>query len=509
MQLLVAQDFVCNGAIMYKPSRWLFLSAIFLLVAVDCFAGQIRAYVAPFAVTGTANRDELRAALQTLLMSRLSSDTIVAVESEVNADLTISGSYLAFGKVFSLDAVAKSKEGAVLVRAFEQGESQEEMLVAAGKLAKTLASGIDKNYLQASQLPNPSAVVLPRRTAVIEPATTGPSDIIRSENARNTFGVGWISQKLAGEMTGITLGRKLGNNEREIFITGNHGLYYYLLGKEMTLQAEIALPANQKILGVDSIDLDNDGTPEIYLTVLNGNDLASQVWIPEGKTLKKVSEILPYFFRAISFQGKERKLYAQQLGRDGSYYGDLYEVARKGTSIEIKDPLKLPRGANIFNVNMLPTKDGKGFFIVLNSDGYLLVYNEKRENVWKSSDKYGGSELFLSKEDMLEMRNIGNPYKQTFLEQRLTVTKDGEIIVPKNDGFFIVGNSRSYTKNTIYAFAWNGVMLDELWHTKQSQNYLADYLYDEKSKELILLEVVLKAGILEDGASAVSIKKVE
>ena len=107
------------------------------------------------------------------------------------------------------------------------------------------------------------------------------------------------------------------------------------------------------------------------------------------------------------------------------------------------------------------------------------------------------------------MQTTGTPRRKIFLQQRITVTKGGEVIVPKNDGFLVIGNNRAYSKNSVFAFAWNGVMLDELWHTKQSQNYLADYRYDEGSKELLLLEVVKKAGIIEKGASALFIKKVE
>ena len=72
-----------------------------------------------------------------------------------------------------------------------------------------------------------------------------------------------------------------------------------------------------------------------------------------------------------------------------------------------------------------------------------------------------------------------------------------------------MGDSRSYNKNSIYAFAWNGATLDELWHTKLSQNYLSDYLYDEARKELLLVEVVKKEGLIDMGASAISVKKIE
>ncbi len=488
---------------MHKRSRWLLPSAIFLLLAVDCFAGQIKAYIAPFTVTGTANRDELKLTLQNLLMSRLSNDSVMAIESAEIADISVKGSYIAFGKVFSIDAVAKSREGKVLIRAFEQGESQEELLQAVGKLAKTLVTGIEKNYIQ-HEVIQATAAVAPG----VEPVAP-PKDIVRVETVKNPAGSAWISQKLEGELTGVAIGRNLGNNEREVFISGSRSLKYYRMGKELTLLAEVTLPGYQKILGIDSADLDKDGVPEIYLTVMSNDDLASEVWSPEGTSLKKIAGKLPYYFRAFTFQGKSRQIYAQQMSRTADYYGDLYEVTKKGSVFDIANPLKVPRGANIFNTGMITTKEGKNCFVVLNQDRYLLVFDEKGAELWRSSDKYGGSENFITKEDLQDIRLTGSPLRKIFLEQRITISKDGEVIVPKNDGFFIVGNSRSFTKNSLFAFTWNGLMLDELWHTKPSQNYLSDYVYDEEQKQLLLLEVVKKEGLYDKGASALSIKRVE
>jgi len=496
---------------MQKPSRWLFLCAVFMLAALDCSAGQIKAYVAPFAVTGTANSAELKGTLQELLMSRLSNDTVIAVDSTEQADISIKGSYVAFGKVFSIDAAAKSSAGKVLVRAFEQGESQEELLPAVGRLAKALLAGIDKNYAaRETTQPAPAPPkAAPAALATSETQPPAPKDIVRMATAGDLAVTGWISQKLEGEFVGMALGRKLGSNEREIFIAGNRSLQYFRMGTELTLVAGITLPVYQKILAIDSADLDNDGTPEIYLTIISDDTLTSEVWTPEGTSLKKIGEKLPYYFRAVSMQGRDNRIYAQQSGQGSDFYGDLYELTKKGTQFTIVNPLKLPREANIFTIGMFQSKEGKNRFVALTQDGYLLVFDETGKNLWKSSDKYGGTETFFSREDLADMRITGAPQRKIFLEQRITVTKNGEIIVPKNDGFFVIGNNRAYTKNTVFAFAWNGVMLDELWHTKQSQNYLADYSYDESSKELVLLEVVKKAGIIDKGASAVLIKRVE
>jgi len=496
---------------MQKTTRWLFLTVFFLLPAGTVHAGQIKAYVAPFSVTGATSSAELRNTLQNLLLSRLSTDTVLAVESPEGADISIKGSYIAFGKVFSIDAVAKNSSGNVLIRAFEQGENQEEVLLAIGKVAKTLLSGIEKSVGKIEAVPLPTAA--PAKSLIVSAVppvvkAEPQSDIVRVATVAE-LASGWMSQKMAGELVGIALGRTLASGEREVFIAGIHSVQYFLQGKEMKLQAEVTLPVYQQLLAIETADLDSDGLPELYLTIINGDELVSEVWTAEGAALKKLSEKLPYFFRALSVQGQEQKIYAQQSARESDFYGDLYEVKKKGGLIGISNPIKLPRHANIFNTAIILNKEGQRFFLVLKQDGYLLVFDEAGKNLWESSDKYGGSESFFTREDLANMQTTGTPRRKIFLQQRITVTKSGEIIVPKNDGFFVIGNNRSYSKNSVFAFAWNGVMLDELWHTKQSQNYLADYRYDERSKELLLLEVVKKAGIVENGATALFIKKVE
>ncbi len=236
---------------MQKATRWLFLSALFLLTAVASHAGQLKVYVAPFAVTGAANGAELKSTLQNLLMSRLSNDAVIAVESPEGADISIKGSYIAFGKVFSIDAAAKSSSGAVLVRAFEQGESQEEVLSAVNKVAKTLLSGIEKSSGKIGTAQPPA--VAPASSLIVSnvsPVVKAPpqSDIVRVATVAELAASGWISQKMPGELVGIAVGRTLASGEREVFIAGIHSVQYFLQGKELKLQAEITLPVYQQLL---------------------------------------------------------------------------------------------------------------------------------------------------------------------------------------------------------------------------------------------------------------------
>jgi len=465
--------------------------------------------VPPFAVTGGQNRDELKGNLQTLLSSRLSGEGLLAVESPAAADITVSGSYLVFGKIFSLDAVAKSSTGAVLARAFTQGSSQDELIPAMGKLAKMLADDVAKLNIPASA---PSAVLIPSRQASHGAATERaravpqtPPDIIRAQNQVKPDNSGWVSQRLVGVLNNIALGRVL-DGEREIFMTGDRTLRYYLQGKEMRLVAERSFAGDEKVLTVDTADLDGDGVPEIYLTMMKGDTLASQVWRPEKNTLVKVADNLQYFFRGIALRGKEKRIYAQERGINEDYYGDVYELVKSGANFSLKNPIKLPRFGNIFNFNMFTDAQGKSYYILFNPDGYLLVYSQELEQLWKSSDKFGGSETYFSRRTDPTQISLT---RYRFLDQRITVTTAGEIIVPENSGFFVVGDSRSYSKSAVVAFNWNGSSLVEDWRTRQSQDYMPDYVFDDAAKMLIVLEVVQKEGIMAKGASVVAIKKVD
>jgi hypothetical protein len=175
----------------------------------------------------------------------------------------------------------------------------------------------------------------------------------------------------------------------------------------------------------------------------------------------------------------------------------------------MKNPLKLPRFGYLNNFNQL--KDGAGnlLTLVFNDDGYLIVFDQQGKELWRSTDKLGGSDVSYKLDDSQNMRFTGSRYRWRFLDQRITVLASGEVVVPQNSGTFVVGNQRLYKKSTVYGFAWNGSILEERWHLKENPSYLADYVLDEERKELLLLQVVKKAGIKEKGASVLAVKKLD
>jgi hypothetical protein len=506
------------GGIMKKQAIALVI-LLSMLIAVPAMAAQVRVFVADMNAIGAQNKDDMKATLQMLLSSRLNSDKIIAVGSVAEADVVVSGTYVTIGKVFSVDAMARTVAGRTLTRAFVQGEGQDELIPAVGKLADKLSVELDKIYAGGQ-------VAAPAVSAMLPPSTTAPapksefikadqqqvrqvstSEFIKPTEYERSNGGGWLSKRLDGAANLMALGKSLPDGGREIFLAENIRLTYYRQSAEMKQVTAVDFLNSEKIISLDTLE-GGDGTLEIYVTIIRSGELASQVWQVKGDKLVQIVKDLPYYFRTMSLAGGARKLYAQTMGRDEDYYGEVAEASRVGTTITLKNPVKMPRYGQLYSFNQFRDRDGKTFTVVVNPDGYLVVYDQGLTEMWRSNDKFGGSELFFQK-DAANARAAGGYFRSVFMNQRIQVTTKGEVLMAKNDGFMVMGDSRTYKKGAVFNLVWNGSNLEERWHTRDTQNYMPDYFFDEARNELLLLQMVQRPAMGTIGATSLAIKKVE
>ncbi|MDD2850590.1 MAG: VCBS repeat-containing protein [Desulfuromonadaceae bacterium] len=468
--------------------------SIMVFTAVDsAWSAPAAVYVTEFHVIGANKPEELKKTIQTLLLSRLTTEKIATQATATGAELHVSGSYIASGTVFSLDAVAATTAGAFLARAYTQGNSPDDLIPAVNKLAVSLSEGIAKGVAAPLAPPPAASAVSAVPDIIIPPPTISAAGQL-------------VIHKMPGALTGLALGKTLAHGERELFTIGTQSLRYYHQGAGLRLVAEIPYKVYEQLIAVDSADLDNDGSPEIYVTVMNGEQLASQVWVVDGTALKQIAGPLPYFFRSITGNGGVKKLYGQQISNSADFSGPIAEVVKTGDGYALKNPLTLPKQANLYNFNMITNAKGEQTPIVIERSGSLKVFSAAGDDLWKSSEEFGGSEGGFRRTDLSE----SSGFRRVFIEQRIILTSSGELFVPRNSSSWFMMNKHSYSKSSLYKFAWNGVDLNEKWHTKQNDYYLADFAYDESSHELLLLEVVAKEeGIFDKGASRLVIRKVD
>ena len=510
-----------------KIRRMVFTALLLILAPCLSLAAPLKTYVAEFAVVGAPNGDALKSALPGLLTSRLNQEMIQFVEKADSADVLITGSYALFGKMFSVDVLVKNKLSGSMSKVFEQGESQDELLPAFGRLARKLERELAKaapvvTVPVAAQSPVASSPVLSPVHAPIAAAPPAAAykveaPQIKAEEsyvvksglpARNTPG-SWTSEPIAGVFSSLALGRTLASGEREIFVAGERTLRYYRKGADLKQVAEISIPVSAKVLAVDTADLDGDGVPEIYVSIIDRKSVSSRVYRPTDTGLELLVDNQPWLYRGIGPDMKGRTIFVQALSNKGEYQEDVAELVKNGIRFETRKNRALPRHGTIFNFSRYNDASGSEKWAVLDEDGYLIVYAADGNELWKSSDKFGGSDSYFNYDSVAQLRSKGDKYRWNFLEQRITALADGTLILPRNEGIFSIGNNRSYSKHTLFGLAWNGAMYREAWHTRQSPSYLADYAFDTTTREVVLLEVVQKAGLVGAGKTAISINKLD
>jgi hypothetical protein len=476
----------------------------------NALAAAQKIQVADFTITGAENASELKIVLKNLLSTRIATDDIIAVDSADGVIAKITGSYSSFGKTFSIDASVQSADGETLGQRYAQGESPNDLIPAIGKLAAQL-----RPLLPAKRPAAPApAAALP---APVSPASAAANDVnVISKPAEDVVRAAPAAQsvtqqtRIEGTLIGIAPGRVLPGKEREFVVADAKGVYLYRQADSLKKVAEYTIKTGGKILTLDTADVDNDGVLEAYVTVVDREELVSVALAVTDKGFTPISEKLPFFFRTIGLYGQDRKLIAQYAGRGTEdFYGDVRQVVKKGAMYSLGETIKLPKHADIFSFNFFADKDGKKLTAYIDRDRVLHIANETGKELWKGADHVGGSETYFLRDEQ-QIQNISlDRYRWRFIEQRITISPEAEIIVPQNSGTLSIGNQRSYSKNSVSAFVWNGASLEERWHTTESPNYLADYFLDSERKELVMLEQTQKEGIFTKGASVIVTKKIK
>lgn len=511
--------------------RLIFL-AMMMFVSLPVFAAPVappvRVYVAEFNVVGGGqNKDETKVALQTLLASRIGTEKLLSVSSVAEAEVVVTGTYVAIGRQYNIDTVAKSAAGQTVARTFVQGEGGQEALFAAvGSLAEKISAELITKA-DAGGIPRvPMQMLLPS-----QPVKPGSGDIIRSAVPGKSGDLQYMPQgdlirpqafyrgapnkgdikRLDAMYNLLALAGTSEDGKRLLYMAQDRSVQLYREGESRPLTG-FTLDVGNKILGIDAVDADGNGTPELYVTVMNMGELVSQVWEYKNGKMSRIVDKVPYFFRAIALAGGPIKLYAQEQGKgEEQFFGDVYEITRQGKKFIRNRKIPMPRFGNVYGFNQIKLETGEFLTLVFHEHNYLIVYDKELKELWRSNDQFGGSELFYQIEDLDRFRYAGDKYRWYFMNQRIQVTSKQEVLVGKNDGFFVLGNARMYKKGAVYSLYWNGAALEEVWRTKDTQNYMPDYYFDEPKSELLLLQLTQREDVLmgHKGATALQVKKVE
>jgi hypothetical protein len=347
-----------------------------------------RIAIAPFVSLAKEDIQQTVSVLPRLLSSRLmalaGADVILLPPGEKSPaeaaksagfPLLAQGTVAKLGKGFSIDVTvtdpASGKAaGAFFAAANTEDDIIQQLGILAGEISEKLF-GVKAAARAASPQPVPAAQppasypAVPLPVAPAAGAPPAPAPVAPGTAALQDSGKEWIPSSLkkiaesgmiADELHGIVAGDVDSERNGEVIAYGKKGIYRYRVnGVELLPKSRILEGLPGQILNVEAVDLDLDGTKEIVVTGLDGENLRSSVWKKKGDVYEKIGDRIPYFLVLLpDWQG--RKVVAgQQAGSDTPFQGKMYEMSWNGKTLSAgkalpPDVLRAPLSAGILGL---------------------------------------------------------------------------------------------------------------------------------------------------------------
>lgn len=542
-----------NRQALVNIGKTLFLLATALSLAAGFFSGSgqqawagdtTRIVVIPFSVNAPKDLSYIKRGINDMLTSRLEKDQAVVVltadEDETDlkqiaqkssADYVITGSVTIMGDSVSTDAqVVKAAAPDVPVLSFNRtGSQQADLIEHINELAATintriLGSGPAQPAPATATAP---VAVLPVPTggqAVTPPAVANaplppvspsqeqpkslpPPSASAIEPTRLT-GIGTIKD----QATGIAAGDVDGDGTADIILSTTSHLYVYrYLGGRWGKLAEY--DGRGEYIGVDAADVNGNGKQEIFVTQFSQieNKVYSFVMEWDGKTLQRIDDQLPWFFRSVEMVGRGRVLVGQRQSQGERFSSGIYEMKWTGKAYRSGERLTLPKDLNVFGFTYgaarLPDKPE---VVRYDSDGHIQFLTPSGEETWVTAERYGGGSNYVVFIDQTQW----DVKDYVYLSPRIRlhdIDGDGvqEVLVLKNQNSFmgssVLDRHRFYAKGRLEWLKWQGEVIDSIAQTTDLARFIADFaLVDVNGDgrlDIVAAVVQKPGGITSTGAS--------
>ena len=456
--------------------------------------------ILPFLIHSQENLDYLREGIYDILLSRITVegrmmvversiveralmeekpmrlDEAVATKigMRVGADYIVLGSLTKIGNYISLDArLISITEEKPALGVYTQHKGIDDVMVKIGDFAQDIGYKI-----------------LGRRATVGRPTESKQPYIIQQRRDIGRIepeGLAFKkSQNFSFEINGLDIGDVDGDKKNELVVMDDHNLYIFKYdGEKLNLFQKIETGFHNNFLTLDVADVNRNGFAEIIVTSVVEDTLRSFILEYEEGKFRKITEKAGWYFRVLDHPKDGSILMSQQMGSDGLFVGPIYQMRWKNKSFEKGPKMPFPKDINIFGFTMADILGrGKPEIIAFDQFGRLNILAEDGKMLWRSSDRYGGTNNFYDtkKKGVVGFRQGESPPWRVYIPGRILIKDldgDGipEIIINKNEFATgkIIERVRIYEKGEFYNLVWEQDGLTTQWKTREIKGYIADF----------------------------------
>ena len=256
-------------------------------------------------------------------------------------------------------------------------------------------------------------------------------------------------------------------------------------------------------LAIDSIDLNGNGRPEIFLSAVKKGVPVSAVYELDGRHLTEVARDLPMLFRRIDHPTEGAMLLGQKrLDLKVPFSERPFRVVFVNGRYQPGPAYDIPRPINIYGYVPLLVENQSEYSVYLSDTDYLKIKTSEGNDIYESAEHFGGSEVKFQ----LQSDERDGFFTTYFIPERLLVN-NGEILAPQNDGPRITSSWRHFNKSRIISLKWNGLALDEAWRTSDQAGQTADFAFadidNDGQAELVLGVNFTRKGLFKTPKSAI------
>jgi hypothetical protein len=276
----------------------------------------------------------------------------------------------------------------------------------------------------------------------------------------------WLKLDLPVDARHITGGDIDGDGKKEIVLDTKKGIAVYTIGADVQPAhggLKIENPNIDNILWLDSVDLNGNGSDEIIITSMKGDDVSSYVYEFNG------SGFVLLFNDKVFLRKLENGVIAQVYTPAEGFAGDVFSIVwdgayKKGAS------LRLPKGVNIYDFVYIDDPRAGRLILAYDEDGFLNVFNSKDVKIWRSKTDSGGFQTSFPRKAPTILVDKG----EWSVKDRL-FRRNNEVLSVKRFPFVEMMKSLGFKKSQVRNLWWNGLSMQEGVLIDNIEGALFDY----------------------------------
>ena len=527
----------------------------------DTMAGIL---IIPFNIHAEKDQSFLKPAITDMLYTRLSAENrtvlvekvdvptdsvsaenAIAMGLQQNVDYVLFGSITMLGSMISTDAqlvgVAQEKP---LLTFNEVGQDQSDIIAhmdhlttqinetifGAAKIVDTLPEidqGSDDIHAHPEKLmiPDTSAQTTPAPTPPKAPASAPPAPpapaivMAPPSDQRKTSLSYWKSENFPVSFQGISIADVNGDGTNETVLITGKDLHIYLYENDRLQPTDIVTNKSfNKLIQLGAADINQNGRAEIFVTdyIASNKRLKSFALEWNGQEFEVIAEWKDLYLRVLHRPTSGSLLLGQKRGSRSSqdsiknavFDKDVFEMMWQDGQYKSGSLYPLPAGITLYDFSPSDARNNEQDQIVaFSSKGNITLYNQNGETTWKSTERYGGSRLYIEVPKVDKFRETIRYY----LPHRIHVTdidRDGlnEIIVLKNiDSANMMPRTKIFKEGYVACLSWDDIGPQLKWQTRKILGYISDYVIgdfnNDGSREIVMSVVTKKPILLSKGKS--------